>query len=364
MAMSGAATRRFLWLAPCATAILSMLGACGGGGAARPTVTAAGPAHPSATRTAPARTAPAGASSSAPHATGRPGILAVTKTGALVRIDPTTGSIRQTLVASRVLGDEISVSPDHSTVYYAQRSGCDAEIKSISTGGGTPTSIAPGQLPAISPDGAKLAFARQPLLTPGCLPNQPNLASLFKVVIHTLPAGSETVLSVSPQVQSSGLFAPISHLSWEADNVRLAVSTTAVQDNEGWALSIVDTSAAPYYVRPGPGVTAVSVTGSPDAQGSYIREGIFLPNGNLFISRACCGGVPIHNTSRLMWEVTPSGAFVHQVAIGYPDLEHVSLAASATGRFLLYLAGSDLYVSENGKRPSKLASGMIAATWM
>jgi hypothetical protein len=290
--------------------------------------------------------------------------VAVTTAGALVRIDPATGDIKQTLVASGVLGDEISVSPDRSTVYYAQRSGCATEVKSISTAGGTPASIAPGSVPAISPDGTKLAFAQQPVLTDaGCMPNQANLAILFKVDIRTLPAGGDNVLSAPPDLQSSGLFAPISHLSWAADSTRLAVSVASVQDNEGWGLNIIDTSAARYYVPPGSGVTPVPVTGS-DAQRSYIREGIFLPSGNLFISRACCGGVPIVNKSRLMWEVGSSGGLVHQVALGYPNLEHVSLAASPTGQFLLYIAGSDLYVSENGNTPAKLTSGVIAATWM
>ena len=360
MAISGAARRAFR-LAPCAFAILPLLAACsgGGGGAAAPTVTVTVPAS-----TAPASSAPAGTPSGTSSAGGRPGIVAVTTAGALVRIDPTTGDIQQTLVASGVLGDEISVSPDQSTIYYAQRSGCDTEIKSISAAGGTPASIAPGQLPAISPDGTKLAFARQPVLTDaGCMPNQSNLAILFKIDIRTLPAGGDNVLSAPPELQSSGLFAPISHLSWAADSMRLAVSVASVQDNEGWGLNIVDTSVARYYVPPGSGITSVPVTGS-DAQRSYIREGIFLPSGNMFISRACCGGVPIVNTSRLMWEVGSSGSLVHQVALGYPNLEHVSLAASPTGQFLLYIAGSDLYVSTNGNTPAKLTTGVIAATWM
>ena len=177
-------------------AILAALAACtsSGGGAAQQTVTVTAPASK-----APASASPAGSPSGTPSAGGRPGILAVTTAGALVRIDPTTGDIQQTLVASGVLGDEISVSPDRSTVYYAQRSGCATEVKSISTAGGTPASIAPGSVPAISPDGTKLAFAQQPVLTDaGCMPNQANLAILFKVDIRTLPAGGDNVLAMAP----------------------------------------------------------------------------------------------------------------------------------------------------------------------
>jgi len=236
-------------------------------------------------------------------------------------------------------------------------------VESVGFNGGTSTSLAPGELAAISPDGSKLRFAQEPPLTPGCVPSPADLTKSFKLVIRTLSTGAEKILPLPPQMRSSGLPAPISHLSWAADSTRLAVSTSAVQDNEGWGLNIVDTSVARFYVVPGNGVSFVPVTGSPDVQRSYIREGVFLPDGNLFISRACCAGVPVHNTSRLMWEVAPSGALVHQVAIGYPNLDHVSLAVDGTGQWLLYLAGGDLYVSQNGNRPTKLTSGLIAAAW-
>jgi hypothetical protein len=333
---------------------LALLAACSSGTASpQPTVTV----------TQPASTAPVVvSSSSAPPTSARPPVVAVTTAGALVKLDPANGAIIATLVPSGVVGDEVSVSQDGSTVYFAQRSGCKSEIESVSSGGGNPTSIAPGTLPAISPDGSKLAFADQPLLQPGCVPNQPNLTGDYKLVIRAMSTGTEQVLPLPPQVKRGGLFSPISHLSWGSDSVNLAVSTLAVQDNEGWGLYLVNTSVAHYYVLPGPGVTAVPVTGSPDAQRSYIREGIMLPDGNLFISRACCAGFPVHNTSRLMWEVTPAGTLVHQVAIGYPNLEHVSLAAS--GDWLLYLAGHDLYVSQDGNTPSKLATGLVAASWM
>jgi len=336
-------------------AALPLLAAChGGGGNAQPVVTV--------TKTAPGTP---GTSPSSPAAPAMPGIVAVTTAGALVRLDPATGSVTQTLVPGGVIGDEISVSSDGSTVYFAQQSGaCDRSVEKVSINGGTATPIAAGTLPAISPDGTQLAFAQEPLLTQACIPSQGKFGSDFKVVILTLAAGTQKVLSLPPQIARSGLFAPITHLSWNAGSSQLAVSTSPAQDNEGWGVYLVTPATAQYYAPPGAGIASVPVTGTPDAQRSYLREGVYLPDGNLFVSRACCGGVPVHNTSRLMWEVAPDGSLVHQVAIGYPNLDHVSLAADSTGQWLLYLAGSDLYVSKGGATPSKLASGLVAATWI
>ena len=46
----------------------------------------------------------------------------------------------------------------------------------------------------------------------------------------------------------------------------------------------------------------------------------------------------------------------HLVAIGFPALEHTSLAVNRSGKWLLYLAGTDLYVSEDGARPRQAGS--------
>jgi hypothetical protein len=335
------------------------LAACGGsGGTSAPQATV--------TVTAPGGSGGGGLGNSSPTPAppgAKPGIVAVTSAGALVRLDPSSGSVAQTLVPSGVLGDEVSVSPNGSTVYFAAGQGCKAQVESVPIGGGNPAVIARGELPAVSPDGSKLAFAVEPSLSLGCTPGTTNLAALYKLVIRTLSTGGDQVLPLPPQVAKGGLPSPISHLSWAADSTMLAVSVSAVQDNEGWNVWIVDTSVAKYYVQPGPGVTFVPVTGSPTPQRSYLREGVFLPDGNLFVSRACCGGVPPHNTSRLMWVVDRSGNLVHQVALGFPNLDHYSLAADRSGQWLLYLASHDLYVSRGGNRPSLLGSGFIAATW-
>ena len=260
-----------------------------------------------------------------------------------------------------MLPDEVSVSAT-GMVYFAVRSGCSSKIEAVPVGGGTPAVITTGRLPAVSPDGTKLAYAQEPNLTTGCVPANPNLVPLYRLDIRTLSSGATTSLPMVPASQEAGLPAPISHLSWAADNDHLAVSVEAIQDNEGWNLVLVDTAQARYYLT-GAGTTTVPVTGSPNVRDSYLREGVYMPDGDLFVSRACCAGVPVRNTSRLMWEVTTAGALVHQVAVGYPSLDHTSLAVSPDGNWLLYLAGNALYVSHGGATPRELTTGLIAAAW-
>jgi hypothetical protein len=302
----------------------------------------------------------ASASTSAVAAT-PPAMVAVTKAGALVTLDPTTGAVASTLVASHVIGDEISVSSS-GMVYFAVKQGCMDEVEAIPVAGGAVTTLAPGSLPAVSPDGTKLAYAAQPNLVAGCFANVADPVTLFHLDIRTLSSGATMKLAMVAPGQDSGLPYPISHLSWAPDNDHLAVSIAAPQDNEGWNLTLVDTAQAQYYLS-GSGVVSVPVTGSPDVQQSYLREGVYMPNGDLFVSRACCGGMPTTNKSRLMWEVSTSGALVHQVAIGFPSLDHVSLDVSANGKWLLYLANHDLYVSAGGATPHQITSGLIAAAW-
>jgi WD40-like Beta Propeller Repeat len=338
------------WLAALAAGTLCATTAC-----------STAPSPPAAARgsAAPAPGASPASAPSAPAATGRPGVVAVTTGGAVVMLDPSTGAVARTLVASGAIGDEIAVSPGGGTAYFAAARGCAAEIESVPLAGGTPTVIAAGVLPAVSPDGTRLAFARNPLYLPaGC--NPPLSATDFTLAIRTLSTGRQVVF---PMAANDGqtLPSPISHLSWGPDGSRLAVSIAQTQDNEGWNVIIADTTSAKYYLA-GPGDSAVPLTG-PQAGRSYYREGVFLPDGSLFVNRVCCLGFPPHTTSSLMWEVGTSGGLVHQVAIGLTSRVHGSLDADATGHWLLYLSGTDLYVSRNGATPVLVASGLSAAAW-
>ncbi len=285
----------------------------------------------------------------------------MTTAGALVTLNPSTGVVQQTLVSSGVIGDEVSVAPS-GLVFFAVQDGCSSTIEEVPIGGGGVAVIAPGSVPAVSPDGTKLAYASQPSLTVGCVPNTADLTALYQVKVRTLSTGATISLPPVPASQDSGLPEPISHLSWAADDQYLAVSIGQVEDNEGWNVTLVDTAQAQYYLS-GTGVTAVPVTGNPTPEQSYLYEGVYMPNGDLFVSRACCAGIPPQNTSQLLWEVNTAGVLVHQVAIGFANLVHGSLDVSPDGQWLLYLAGNDLYVSQGGATPKELTSGLIAAAW-
>jgi hypothetical protein len=110
-----------------------------------------------------------------------------------------------------------------------------------------------------------------------------------------------------------------------------------------------------------PGATSVPVSGPAR---TYYREAVFLPNGDLFVDRECCAGYPPHVTSSELATVdAATGVSRQQVAIGLTTRDHGSLDADASGHWLLYLSGPDLLVSEDGARPTTLATGFQAATW-
>ena len=334
-------------------AALTLVAACGGGGS--PSAAQSGTASPKAPATAGAH--PIRQTTARP-----PAMAGVTARGALILLSSATGAPVRTLVPEGVIGDELSVSKDGRTIYFSRRHGCVDDVESVAASGGTPTLITTGSLPAVSPDGNTLAFARQPTLTRHCMKGSGgDLSAQYSLVTRTLSSGVERVYPMLPAGQSGSLPAPISHLSWAPDGTELAVSIAAIQDNEGWQIMLMDTATAQNYLG-GTGDTPVPVTG-PDRRRSYWREGVYLPGGNLFVSRACCAGEPVRNVSKLMWEITPAGVLKHRVAIGFPGLDHTSLAVNRTGKWLLYLAGTGLYVSQKGARPRQVGSGLVAAAW-
>jgi hypothetical protein len=324
--------------------------------------------------------APSGSGqASTPSESARPGIVAVTSSGALVVLNSSTGTVTRTLVQSGVVGEEIAVSPNGGTAYFTAGSGCSNEIESVPVSGGTPASIASGVLPAVSPDGTKLAFAQEPWFLPAsCAASAPLAPSDYVLAVRTLSTGGQANYPMAASSPDIGLPIPILYLSWAPDNASLAVTMSGIQDNEGWNLNILSTASAQYYLS-GAGDTQVPVTGSPDPSRSYYTEAAYLPDGNLFVNRNCCIGVdptnPAPADSNLMQEVSTSGSLVAQVAISVQENAHTSLAVDPTGNWLLYLSSATqtepsgvpsgtLYVSQGGTEPTVLTTGITAAAWL
>jgi Tol biopolymer transport system component len=167
-------------LAVAASLVLAACGSGHNGGLASPsTTTGAGSTTFTTNGGSPTTTA----GSTAPRP---PDLVAVTSAGALVRLDPTTGRQINTLVPTGVVGDELAVSPDGSSVFFEMNKGCDHQIWQIGTTGGDPSIVASqGSLPAISPTGNVLAYAQQPLaFTAGCAPSgADNGADQWKLVL-------------------------------------------------------------------------------------------------------------------------------------------------------------------------------------
>ncbi len=330
-----------------AAAVLAFAVAAGGAGTAYASLGQSAPAAP-VTGSRP----PAGPSG--PAGEGRPDIIAVTSQGALVVLDPLTGVARTILVRGGVLAGAVSVSSDGRTVYFAAQHGCGGTIESVPAGGGRVSVIAPGVLPAVSPDGTKVAFDRIPCGRPGSAAGRP------EVVVRDLAGGGEKVLTAAPGRAQGGA---VPELSWSPDSTRLLVAVGLPEGSRSWILAQVDPATARYYLpSAGSGATAVPVTG-PDAAHSYYRGGAFLPGGDLFVDRICCTDGTAGETSNLLWEIGPSGRFVRQVAIGWLNRDHTSLDGDPSGHWLLYLSGPDLFLSLDGAAPFKLTTGIAAAAW-
>ncbi len=325
-------------------------------GSATSTTRALSSASPALTSSSTAVTAPA---STAAGGSSRPKVLvAITTAGAVQSLDPTTGRSLRTL-ATGAVGDEIGLSPDGLSVFYETPAGCTHQVNRVPTAGGARSVIASGGHPTVSPDGTLLAYTRQPDFSASNSACQAtdSSAAAFSVVVRDLATGRETNFPLPPAVVAGGLPLPIGHLSWAADSRRLAVSIAGGQDNEQWSVSIMDRTQDKYY-----GNSASIPVSGPER--SYYREAALLPNGDLFVDRECCAGYPPQVTSSVLATVdAATGATRQQVAIGVTTRDHTSLDVDGSGHWLLYLSGPDLLISNDGARPTTLATGFQAAAW-
>lgn len=305
-------------------------------------------------------------------ATNRPKVLVGVKkgkgvrdSGSLVVLDPTTGSVMRTLDPALVVGDAVQLSPDRTSVYYEKAIGCRDQIWTVSLAGGTPKKLVEGSLPALSPDGTKLAYSTR-ILGDSCIKDSGTYTASFGLAVRSLVSGNTRSLPLHPEQKV--VPPPIGHLSWSPDGAKLAVSVSSSQDNEGWSLQVVDPETDTYYMGETDAGSSVPATGpgntATPAVRLFFRQGVFLPNGHLFVVHRCCSGWDPKTTSELLQEVDPvTGAVERQIAVGLLTADHTSLDSDVSGRWLLYLSGDRVMVAESGAEPATLVTGYQAVDW-
>lgn len=180
--------------------------------------------------------------------------MAVTTGGAVEVLNSTTGIVTATLTGMQdAIGDEVAVSPSGQTVYFAVNQTCGDKIESVPIGGGKPTVITSGVLPAVSPDGTELAFVRESYsggpseinYTCGAV----NQTKKAEVVVRDLANGSEQAYPAPP----NALTWPVSHVSWSPDGETLLVSAGPATGTQSWDLLALNLASAKYYAPLSPG---------------------------------------------------------------------------------------------------------------
>jgi hypothetical protein len=166
-------------------------------------------------------------------------LLAATRDNRVVTIDPVTGTELDELTTAEDLAAGAWIM-DHRTVLARSVNGDvyveieipyanaepDPRIYRLPAGGGAPELVVEGFAPAVSPDGATLAYARNTFES--------------EVVLRDLASGDERVISAAADPPGEEFPDPVAALRFSPDGSQLAVTWLY----EGSSAGIVDVAAA------------------------------------------------------------------------------------------------------------------------
>ncbi len=246
----------------------------------------------------------------------------------------------------------VALNPDRRSAYYALAGDCGTgTVYRVPVDGGSPPEqVANGISPALSPDGAKLAYAAPGGDGPDGRPRCNN-----RIVVRDLPTGAErTWRYPDDEAHSDGLYqdGAITKIAWAPDSTRLAYTLSF----EGDSVAVLDTaldrdlSETLEVVVPGGG-------------GDSRHPAWQATSGRLAIVNSafdCCYADSYTGPARTLL-VDPELKLSQNLLP--PGKKPAWLDFDATGDHLLYVDGGSLYRRTRSGSPMVVGRGYVAADW-
>jgi hypothetical protein len=261
--------------------------------------------------------------------------------GEIVLVDAASGDTIHVLVDNATLGGpseeigtvDLEVSPDGTTVYFVPF-GTPERIMSVPTAGGSPTLVAEGRKPTLSPDGRSLAFVACEGVMAACG---------NAILVRDLASGETTAWDVG----YSDLWA--GQLAWLPDSRRIAFSMFYPGDSNP-TLHVLDTIADVDIE-----LKDLEKIGPEDVGAGWTVVGYHAPTDGIVVRHYCCSTYATDEVEESsVISVTPNGRVMATVL---PTPEWLDIELDATGRhFLLLEPGGLVYrMDDTGIEPEPIA---------
>lgn len=280
-------------------------------------------------------------------------VVAVSDRGAVVVLETASGKVMRTL-APRGSADgatTLARTPDGAWLYYANGMGCGqvASVYRVQTDGtGTPERVATGTAPAVSPDGARLAYAAPNPADP----RDPTAVCHNTVVVRILADGTERRFLPTDDTNSFTAYGQISAIDWAPDGRRLVFQ----QGWEGEGSFILDTVAHTTTRQATP-------VGAKRIANGLVHPTWHPPTGRLAAVNDCCYNPDDPQTPRITVLADPATGDTSPLLDAGFDPR--SLDYDPTGRFLVFVDKQGAVFVKGDGPPRRLlaATGYARASW-
>lgn len=272
----------------------------------------------------------------------------------LVVADGSTGTVQLDVPVPRGLRPlHVSVAPAGPTVYVsASGRACENELLRLALPGGAWEPLGSGDIPAISPDGRRLAFA---------LPGPP-CATSPRLVVRDLVTGRDRVWAAGSAGGPGRIPLSLLSLSWAEDSRHLAFILQYRRRSGGRKARPGDTDLRMIDVDVDVGgrLLTSSLIEPPDEDAAYLLASFRSRFGSIAALEACCGPDPAE--FRVVSIDTTTGEQLTPLLD--PGGRLRSMDFDVTGWHLLFVTEDpERLLRWSGDEPVELGSGFLSAAW-